>query len=129
MAKSSILADAVLGAVTEAVVDAVNDPQAPLQAPPGRSYEAARAVKRRVAKAVTADPAVQHTTNTEPWYQSRVTIGALISMLAMALGAAGVTVAPEERELLIAIALGLGALVGPMTTLHGRWRARRPIGG
>jgi hypothetical protein len=44
------------------------------------------------------------------------------------LGAAGVSIAAEDRELLVAIALGLGGLVGPLTTLHGRWRAR-PIGG
>ena len=70
---------------------------------------------------------MQHITNTEPWYQSRVTIGALISALALGLGAAGVTLAPEDRELLVAIGLGLGGLVGPTTTLYGRWRARRPI--
>lgn len=129
MPKQHIIADVVLGAVEAAVVAAVADRSVPLAAPAGQARQAAQAVKQRVAESVAADPGVRHVTNTEPWYQSRVTIGALISMLAMTLAAAGVTIAAEERELLVAIGLGLGGLVGPLTTLYGRWRARAPIGG
>jgi hypothetical protein len=98
------------------------------EALPGRASDAARAVNERLLRSLAADPAIRHVTNNEPWYQSRVTIGALISMLAMVLSVAGITIAAEERELLVAIGLGLGGLVGPLTTLYGRWMARRPIG-
>jgi hypothetical protein len=128
MASQDVIAGTVLGAVEAAVIAVVADDRVPLSAPAGRARQAAAVVKQRVAREVAADRAVQHVTNTEPWYQSRVTVGALISALALCLGAAGVALAPEERELLVAIALGLGGLVGPTTTLYGRWRARQPIG-
>ena len=128
MASQDAIARATFSAVEAAVIAAVEDDRVPLSAPKGRVRRAAAAVKQQVTRKVAADPSMQHITNTEPWYQSRVTIGALISALALALGAAGVSLAPEDRELLVAVGLGLGGLVGPLTTLYGRWRARRPIG-
>jgi hypothetical protein len=73
-------------------------------------------------------PEVQHLTNQEPWYKSRVTWGALVSALAGILGALGYALAPETMDTLISLGLALGAVVGACVTLYGRWQARVPIG-
>lgn len=83
-----------------------------------------------VAKAITEQvlPGLQHATNTEPWYQSRVTWGAIVSIGTGLLGAVGVATDWIDPDQVIALGLGLGSVVGGLVTLYGRWKARKPIG-
>lgn len=83
-----------------------------------------------VAKAIAAEvlPGVLHVTNNEPWYQSRVTWGAIISVGTGVLGAFGVATDWLDAEEAIALGIGLGSVVGGLVTLYGRWKARKPIG-
>jgi hypothetical protein len=67
---------------------------------------------------------IMHSTNNEPWYQSKVTWGALITAGGLALTAAGVTVSATYEEILVSLAVTLS---GPLVTLWGRWRAKKPL--
>lgn len=83
-----------------------------------------------VAKAITEQvlPGLQHATNTEPWYQSRVTWGAIVSIGTGLLGAIGVATDWLDAETAVALGMGLGSVIGGAVTLYGRWKARKPIG-
>lgn len=92
----------------------------------------APAVERQVTQTVIDglqnNPTIQHLTNSEPWYQSRVTWGALIAMAAGTLGLAGVAVDDYDQQMLINVAIAVGAIVSSCVTLYGRWKAKRPLG-
>lgn len=74
-----------------------------------------KAVKEEVA------PVIQDLTNTEPWYKSNVTLGAIASMLSGVLALLGYSIGAEE---LLPILIGIGFVVGPIWTLYGRWAGR-----
>jgi hypothetical protein len=75
------------------------------------------------------DPAVQHATNSEPWYASRVTWGAMIAALAPIAGLVlGQTVTADDQASLVEIATAAGTLLGAGIALYGRWVAKAPIG-
>lgn len=73
-------------------------------------------------------PIVAHTTNNEPWYQSRVTIGAIVSIAIPALGALGISSDVVDADQLTAILVAAGSLAGGALTLYGRWKAKKPLG-
>ena len=73
-------------------------------------------------------PVVEHLTNNEPWYQSRVTWGAIGSIALPLLGLVGVTSDVIDADEFIALGLTLGAAASGLFTLYGRWKARKPIG-
>jgi hypothetical protein len=77
-----------------------------------------------VAKAV--EPVLEHVTNNEPWYQSRVTLGSLGTIVTSGLAiwglvANGLTDVQLLSPPIIAIATASLAL-------YGRWAARKPLG-
>ena len=117
-------------AISAALLRAVADPAVPIDASGGE------ADLRRTAEAISADaleqarldPLVQHATNGEPWYRSRVTWGAILSGLTPLLALAGWTLTPDDRELVVGAVVGLAPLVAAGLGLYGRWRASRPIG-
>lgn len=86
----------------------------------------ARQVASAAAEAVA--PLIVSKANAEPWYQSRVTWGALVSIGTGLATLAGFAVAPEDAELIIGIGMASGTLVGGAITLWGRWKAKKPIG-
>ena len=78
-----------------------------------------------VAKEVNS--IVVNATNNEPWYQSRVTIGAFITLIgatyALVLDFTDGTIPNVD-----ALTAQLGTIAGAVTVLYGRWVARKPIG-
>lgn len=84
----------------------------------------------QVAKKV--EPIVQHLTNNEPWYQSRVTIGVILAVIGSVLGLWGYSFPAEIQsrvlETVVTLAPLIAPLVGGAITLYGRWVATRPIG-
>jgi hypothetical protein len=84
-------------------------------------------VKPEVREAVQQEvgPVVEHLTNNEPWFRSRVTLGAIASILSGVLGLFGYAVGVEE---ILPILVGLGPIIGGGLALYGRWAARKPIG-
>lgn len=79
-----------------------------------------------VTQAVT--PLVEHATNNEPWYQSRVTWGALAAIALPLMGVFGVGADIITAEELTLWGMAAGSAFGGVVTLWGRWKAKRPIG-
>lgn len=73
-------------------------------------------------------PVVLHATNNEPWYQSRVTWGAIASIALPLLGAVGVSSDVIDADQFVALGLALGTAAGGVLTLYGRWKAKKPLG-
>lgn len=73
-------------------------------------------------------PIVAHATNSEPWWQSRVTWGALLAALAGVLGVLGYSFPAEVQGKIIDLIIALLPLIGGLTALYGRWVAKKPIG-
>lgn len=72
--------------------------------------------------------AVMHSTNTEPFYQSRVFWGSVIALVAAVLGAFGIAFPSDmQGQVLTGVMAGF-ALVGPLVALYGRFKAKKPIG-
>lgn len=102
-----------------------------------RRVEAVRSLALTLAKdapepvarpAQPISPEEIHKTNNEPWYQSRVTWGAIISGVVPILAAAGVVLDVADQETVVIGLTAAGTTVGAILTLIGRWRAKRPIG-
>lgn len=83
-----------------------------------------------ITKAVMeqVQPVVDHLTNQEPWYKSRVTWGAIASIALPLLGAFGVSSDVIDADQFIALGLALGTAAGGVLTLYGRWAAKKPLG-
>ncbi len=111
-ALSRKIAESVAGAVTRADVPAQPSAVTPI----------ANAVTRAVV------PEILSATNNEPWYRSRVTWGAIASIVLPLLGALGVTSDVIDSDQFVALGLALGTAAGGLLTLYGRWKAKRPIG-
>lgn len=73
-------------------------------------------------------PVIVNQSNQEPWYQSRVTWGALLSIATGIAALFGIVISPEDIELFIGIAMAAGTVIGGAITLYGRWKAKKPIG-
>lgn len=92
------------------------------------SRDAAEAVTKAVVQQVARDPAIQHMTNTEPWYQSRVTWGALVAIASSVLGIAGISLSADDQVTIINLGVAMVSAIGGFVTLYGRWAARKPLG-
>ena len=108
--------------VTKAVSSAAASPNLAIQ------QSDVPAVSERVVAEVA--PAIEHLTNTEGWYKSRVVWGVLIAAAStVAKPIAGeVFDAVQTQDIVDAFAAG-GQLFGFGLTMYGRWIAKKPIGG
>lgn len=110
----------IIEAVGQAIGRIAADPNMPMQP------KDAAVVAQEVAAEIT--PVVQHLTNQEPWYKSRVTLGALGSIITAIAAALGFAISPEDMDVIIGVTAAAGTVISSLYTLYGRWRARRPIG-
>lgn len=85
----------------------------------------APAVRQEVANAVA--PVIEHLTNNEPWYRSRVTWGAIFAITG-GLTTIGTLVANGAPLSLETYGPPAGAAWGGVTALYGRWKAKKPLG-
>jgi len=111
--------DAITAPVVLAVREAARDPRNTL------TLQEAAPVASAVLDQIT--PVVAHMTNNEPWYQSRVTWGVIISVAAPILSALGVSADLLDPDLAVSISSAAVTVVGGALTLYGRWRARKPL--
>lgn len=109
----------IVGTVAEKILDR-------LVASPGTTVTPAEApvVRQEVAEVVA--PVIEHLTNNEPWYQSRVTWGAIFAILG-GVATIGTAMANGETNLEMYSTAGMSVL-GGIGTLYGRWKARKPLG-
>jgi len=116
MTRSNSL-DLALGAVTGALARVAARSDNPL------TPDLVPAIAAAVADEAAADPALRHAANSEAWYASRVTWGALIAAIAPILGMVlGRTIGMDD------LGTAAGTLIGAGLALYGRWFARTPIG-
>lgn len=120
---SKAAAQAVLATITPAIASAthtaVRDAAVGLAA--GEVVDTGQ-----IAKEVSA--VVINQTNNEPWYQSRVTLGAILAALAGILGLFGWAFPTEVQGKVIDLIIALGPVIGGALALYGRWAAKKPLG-
>lgn len=108
----------IIGGIADKVLDRlIASPQTTV------TQAEAPVVRQEVADAVA--PVVEHLTNNEPWYRSRVTIGALTSIVSGIFMLFGVALDVETIAVLVSTAL---AVIGGFVSLYGRWKATKPLG-
>lgn len=91
-------------------------------ATPSDTREIAARVEREVA------PVVAHATNSEPWYQSRVTLGSLLGIVAGIVGIFGYSFGIEDQAKVVDLIIALAPVIGGALALYGRWAAKKPLG-
>ena len=113
--------------ITAAVAVAVQKDSTPAEA--GSIQPIANEVIKRVT------PLVLHATGNEPWYQSRVTLGAIAAVIAGILGMAGYSFDVEDQRFWVEnvsqiaqLASSVIAIGAGVVAWYGRWRARKPLG-
>lgn len=91
---------------------------------------AAAPITTEVMDTLTRETAavVLNQTNNEPWYQSRVTWGAIIAVIAGLAGIAGYTFGPDDQAAIVNAIVGITSAVGGLLSWYGRWKATKPIG-
>lgn len=105
--------------IASAVVDVVGNPAVPAEA------AAAAPIIDAVTKKLA--PEIVNATNSEPIWQSRVTIGAVAGLIG---GTYGLVLDVLDGTLPTAESLTAQVVViaGAALTLYGRWAAKKPIG-
>jgi len=120
----------ILGAVRGAVAEVIKAPglnNAPAaEANTIASQVVEQVVQSKAIKEVVAQ--ATNATNSEPWYQSRVTWGAIVTVGTSVAGVLGAAISPEDAQAIVTICVTVGSAVGGLITLYGRWVARKPIG-
>lgn len=99
-----------------------------LAADPNVNLSEASADKMKSAVTKEMTSVIVNQTNQEPWYQSRVTWGAIVSIVIPILGAIGVSTDVINSDQLLALGMAAGTVIGGIITLYGRWVAKKPIG-
>lgn len=66
--------------------------------------------------------------DTKKWYQSKGIIGGIVTILAVALGAFGYQLAPEDQTQLIEAVSAIGGVIGGLLAIWGRMAATKNIG-
>jgi len=108
----------VIGGIANKVVDRLIASPAPVQPAD------APVVRQEVANAVA--PVIEHLTNNEPFYKSRVSWGALFAIMG-GVATIGTAIANGETTPEVYTTAGM-SIVGGVTTLYGRWKAKKPLG-
>jgi hypothetical protein len=116
----SMVENAVRSAIVKGVANAASDPHVSTE----RSD--INVVTSKVLSEVV--PVVAHATNQEPWYQSRVTLGAILAAAAGVLGVFGYAFPSEVQGKVIDLVIALGPVIGGALALYGRWLAKKPLG-
>lgn len=112
-------ADAVKALIANSVREVALNPATPL------AVQDAGPVTKAITDKIA--PSILHVTNNEPWYQSRVTWGALGAIVLPLLGFAGITSDVVSLNDFIVGGMTLASVVSGAVTLWGRWKARKPI--
>lgn len=108
------------GKVAEAVVKAVRDP----------STDATMNDAKPITDAIVqqALPELINAANKEPWYQSNVTMAALLTIILRLLAHYGYAIPPELHGDLLTVIVKFGPEAAGLWVLAGRWIFSKPLG-
>jgi hypothetical protein len=133
MSQHTGIAQIVPNIVTQILAGLVQSPHVPINQ--SNAHDAAPVVRKVVREAVEDEmiPRLEHVTNQEPWYQSRVTWGSIISIAAGVLGIFGLAQWDEadqadKVEQIMALVPVVAPILGGVISLIGRWFSTKPIG-
>ena len=70
-------------------------------------------------------PIILNSTNNEPWYQSRVLWGQVLSVGGIISAGLGVQFNASTQQVLVSL---IPSLIGVGITLYGRFKAKKPLG-
>lgn len=74
-------------------------------------------------------PVLVHATNSERWFESRVTIGNYVALGSTIIGPlVGHQFDADEQATITALVTGVGVVAGAAFSLYGRWKAKKPLG-
>lgn len=119
--------DALFSIADQEVRKAIASPVVPLQSTASDTPMAAREVAGAIVQ--KAAPVVEHLANREPWYQSRVTWGAIITAIGSIAAIFGYSYTAEAQLATLNVVMFVAPpLVGAALTLWGRYVARKPLG-
>jgi len=106
--------------VAEAVSQAVAQPT--VAADPSAVPAITDAVMQEV------QPRIEYLTNTEPWWQSRTTLGAMIIIASRLLAHFGYAIPEELHGAILDLIIAFGPYFGAGLALWGRWISKKPLG-
>lgn len=86
----------------------------------------ASAMKPAIIKEMSS--VITNQTNQEPWYQSRVTWGAILTAAAGLAGVFGYAFPAEVQGKVIDAIIAAGPLIGAAVVLYGRYIGKKPLG-
>ena len=118
MTKTEQLTEALRPAVAGAVTQAIRRENVVTLG--GNEGAIADAVSKDVARTVI------NQTNNEPWYQSTVTLGALVTLITAGYSFAW-NVSHDGLPPPADFATQVGPIVGAVVTLYGRWVSTKPL--
>lgn len=71
---------------------------------------------------------ILHSTNNEPWYYSRVTLGSILSLVGIVLlSFFNISFSADDQKMVLDLILACIPIVGSLYALYGRWKAKVPI--
>lgn len=119
---ASKIPEIIFGQVFDRVLDTVTRPSVPV------TSGAEKAVAQAVAKEVA--PIVVNAQNAEPWYQSRVILGALVAIISSIAGAVGIVIDEDTRQQFVTLIPVVVSTIGSIYALYGRivGASKKPLG-
>jgi hypothetical protein len=90
----------------------------------------APAVTEKVERHVDAqvNAVITNITNREPWYQSRIVIGLIVSLAMKAAAAAGIATDTLDGDDLTTLIIALISVLGDLYAMYGRLVVAKPLG-
>lgn len=73
-------------------------------------------------------PRIEYLTNTEAWWQSRTTVGALIIIVSRLLAHFGHDIPADLHGAVLDLIIAFGPYFGAGLALWGRWISKKPMG-
>lgn len=112
----------IFGTVFDVVRDVVAKPSVPVSS--GAEHDVAKAVTEKVA------PILVNARNAEPWYQSRVMLGAIVAIVSSLFGLVGIVIDEDTRQQIVVLIPVIVSTAGAVYALYGRivGATKKPLG-
>lgn len=113
------VASTLRATIAARIAAVVADPNVPAQA---------AAVTPIVDGLETVLQEVLHSTNNEPWYCSRVTLGSILSLVGIVMMTFfNVSFSADDQKMVLDLILACIPVAGALYALYGRWKSKVPI--
>jgi hypothetical protein len=111
-----------------AITNAIQDALIAAAAKPDNSLTNADVNKTTAAVASEVKPVIDHLTNNEPWYQSRVAWSAIVSFIVVVAGLFGIQSGAIDQKELVEYGVLAGSAIAGALNIWARYFAKKPLG-